>query len=293
MAWDREAYRREVLEPARQAGNVPAGRTCTCGTGCPATSPTRPRSPSRSPRSSTYWRELRTRRQLRWLGRLLIAQHAELERAGPLTPDKLAELHARRTGSSCEQARAGWREAEASAATHVGPDTVARLRSAAGPVRHRRRGRRGAAARPASGSSRPSRSCPPRRTRSSAVLRPARRRARPAAVGRGHLRRRRPRGFRVLGGFRLADGQAARRGGARRGRAARRPRCRTPTRPRRRPRTSWPSWARPPARPGELDALLLSEVTERLRQFAGRGFVAAGHRRRRPGNSAWSRTKPG
>ena len=45
-------------------------------------------------------------------------------------------------------------------------------------------------------------------------------------------------------------------------------------------------------RPGDLDALLLSEMIERLRPLADSGFVQRAYRRRRRTNSAWTRTRP-
>lgn len=131
MAWDREAYRRTVLEPARQAGNVPPADPyqrygLPAGTAGPAAIA------EQIDRVVAYWQELDSGdRVLGPLAARLLAAHDRLVQDGPLTASRLAGL--------AEQNRQRQRErlAEQAAAvanerTHAGPDTVARLIEALG-----------------------------------------------------------------------------------------------------------------------------------------------------------------
>lgn len=130
MAWDRDRYRREVLEPARRGGGVPPqdlyARYGVRGDLADPAGFT-----SRITEVVEYWRELTGNLSYQQLARALLAAHSALERDGPLTPMKLA-AHA--VAAHQEQARrlARLAEAEAGSATHAGPDTVLRLREALG-----------------------------------------------------------------------------------------------------------------------------------------------------------------
>ena len=129
MAWDREAYRRDVLEPARQAGSVP-----------PADLYQRYGLPAGAHGGTVaqwiakvvaYWRELQSDLVLRTLaGRLLLA-HDRLERAGPLTADRLAQLHEQHR-ELLRDRLASYAKAVASEQAVAGPDTVAKLVSLLG-----------------------------------------------------------------------------------------------------------------------------------------------------------------
>ena len=131
VAWDRDRYRQEVLEPARRGGGVPPpdlyARYGVRGDllGDPAAFARRVAD------VTEYWRELTGNLSYQQLARALLAAHSALERDGPLTPVKLA-AHA--VAAHQEQTRrlARMAEAEAGSATHAGPDTVLRLRDALG-----------------------------------------------------------------------------------------------------------------------------------------------------------------
>jgi hypothetical protein len=76
-----------------------------------------------------FWRELKGRRMYARLADTLITAHAELEKAGRLTLRSFAERHADSRREQLDRL-ARLAEVEAGAATHVGPDTLPRLRSA-------------------------------------------------------------------------------------------------------------------------------------------------------------------
>ena len=79
-----------------------------------------------------FWRELKNHRlNYAALVDALMAAHAELERAGRLTPEGFDKSHADARNASLERL-ASLASGEAGAATHVGPATVARLRDALG-----------------------------------------------------------------------------------------------------------------------------------------------------------------
>ncbi len=129
MAWDREAYRRDVLEPARQAGNVPPADLYQ-RYGLPADAPGGTVAQWMA-KVVTYWRELQSDLVLRTLaGRLLVA-HGRLERAGPLTADRLAQLHAQHR-ELLRDRLARYAKAVAIEQAVAGPDTVAKLASLLG-----------------------------------------------------------------------------------------------------------------------------------------------------------------
>ncbi len=123
---DRERYRREVLDPARRSG-PPADLFVRYGfTGrLPAEAAFR----AQIDEVFGLWKTLKSKPGWGKLIEGLLAKHAELERAGELTP---AAFQARRRK---EQAQADRRLAElvqGENATHVGPAAVTRLRDAAG-----------------------------------------------------------------------------------------------------------------------------------------------------------------
>ena len=114
--------------PARQAGNVPPADLYV-RYGMPRHISDQEAFAKRIAEVVEYWRTLKSRRSYARLAETLITKHAELERAGPLTPQRFAELQA---GAHREQAEqlARLAQDEAGRATHVGPVTVARLRGA-------------------------------------------------------------------------------------------------------------------------------------------------------------------
>ena len=122
MTWDRDRYLAEVLEPARRAGNVPPPDLYT-RYGLPRDIHDEAVFAHQIAEVLAFWRELRTRRTHARLADTLITAHAELERTGRLTLQSFAERHAdARRGQLERLTRLA--EAEAGAATHVGPATV-------------------------------------------------------------------------------------------------------------------------------------------------------------------------
>jgi len=130
VPWDRERYRLEVLEPARQAGNVPPADLYV-RYGLPSDIANPAAFGQQVHEVIDYWRELRSSRVYARLADALIARHAELAPDGPLTLEKFTQRHAQAHREQTDQL-ARLADAEAGAATHVGPATVARLRSALG-----------------------------------------------------------------------------------------------------------------------------------------------------------------
>jgi hypothetical protein len=128
VPWDREQYRLEVLEPARQAGNVPPADLYV-RYGLPSDISDPVAFDKQVHEALGYWRELRSSRVYARLADALIARHAELAQDGPLTLEKFTKRHAQAHREQIDQL-ARLADAEAGAATHVGPATVARLRSA-------------------------------------------------------------------------------------------------------------------------------------------------------------------
>ena len=163
MAWDRERYLAEVLEPARKAGNVPPPDLYV-RYGLPAGLSDQAAFARQVTEVVAFWRELKGRRMYARLADALITAHAKLEQAGRLTLRSFAERHADARREQLDRL-ARLAEAEAGAATHVGPATVARLRDALGGAVSdaevaralERAGVRVVASTPR---------CPPRRTRS-------------------------------------------------------------------------------------------------------------------------------
>jgi hypothetical protein len=128
VPWDREQYRLEVLEPARRSGNVPPADLYV-RYGLPADVSRPDRFSRQIAEVLAYWQALQTRRTYARLAGTLIAAHADLERDGRLTLQTFAAHHAdARREQLARLDRLA--EAEAGAATYVGLATVARLRSA-------------------------------------------------------------------------------------------------------------------------------------------------------------------
>lgn len=263
MPWDRERYRLEVLEPARQRGNVPPADLYV-RYGLPRDTAAPAAAARQISEVVAYWRELRNRRTYARLAETLIAAHAELERTGQLTPERLATRHAEQIDMLARLA-----DTEARAATHVGPGTVTRLRAALGmsvtdeDV---------IAALTTAGV---------RVVTTFPELPAAPHTKQPAlaehvqvlgwqlsaeAVFAGAVRQ----GFRILGGFQLTGGRKLDEDAiaAETQKAAALPHSNEA----KAHLEGVLALLGSAARAGDLDALLLSEVTERLRQFADRGF---------------------
>jgi hypothetical protein len=269
VTWDRDRYLADVLEPARRAGNVPPP-DLFARYGLPAGVSSQAVFERQVADVLAFWRELKSRRMYARLAETLLTAHAELERAGRLTLKGFAERHedARRAQL---QRLTHLAEAEAGAATHVGRATLVRLRSALG----------GAV--------------------SEAEITEALRKAgvlivdelpdlpnvphpKQADLAR-HLQHMGAalsaavvfsdaavRGFRVLGGFRLADGRTMDEVAI--AEARHRVDVLPHADPAKAPSENVLAILRAAARkPGDLDALLLSEVVERLRPLARGGFV--------------------
>jgi len=269
LTWDRERYLAEVLEPARKAGNVPPP-DLYARYGLPASISDQAAFARQVANVVAFWRELKSRRMYARLADTLIAAHAELEKAGRLTLRSFAELHSDARREQLDRLTR-LAQAEAGAVTHVGPGAVARLRSALGgtvseaevAAALRKAGIRIVEEFPVLPAA-------PHPKQADLARHLAQLGAWPSAVvvfgdaaGKG---------FRVLGGFRLADGRALddEAIAAARGRVDTMPYAD----PAKTPSENVLAILRAAARkPGELDALLLSEVVERLRPLARSGFV--------------------
>ena len=269
MPWDREQYRLEVLEPARRAGNVPPVDLYV-RYGLPGHLSDPAAFSVRIADVLAYWRELKTRRTYARLAESLLTSHAELERAGRLTLGQFAEWQADAQREQMERL-ARLAIAEAGAATHVGPVTVARLRGAlAGTVTEEQvRAALRAQNVQVVGQFPELPAVPhPKLASLAQHVQLLGLRLSPEAVFGDAVRS----GFRVLSGFRLADGRPLT---EREVIDARRRVDALPySDPAKTPTENVLAILRAAARqPAELDLLLLSEVTERLRQLADSGFV--------------------
>ena len=269
MTWDRERYLAEVLEPARKAGNVPPP-DLYARYGLPASISDQAAFARQVANVVAFWRELKSRRMYARLADTLIAAHAELEQAGRLTLRSFAERHSDARREQLDRLTR-LAEAEAGAATHVGPGAVARLRSALGGAVSEaevaaalgKAGVRIVEEFPALPAAPHPKQADLARHLAQLGVWPS------AAVVFGDAA---GKGFRVLGGFRLADGRALddEAIAAARGRVDALPYAD----PAKTPSENVLAILRAAARkPGELDALLLSEVVERLRPLARSGFV--------------------
>ena len=269
MTWNREQYLAEVLEPARKAGNVPPPDLYT-RYGLPAGLSDQAAFTRQVTNVVAFWRELKGRRMYARLADTLITAHAELEKAGRLTLRSLADRHADARREQLDRL-ARLAEAEAGAATHVGPETLARLRSAldgavtdAEVVRAlEKAGVRVVGKFPALQAAPHPKQADLARHLMQLGVWPS------AAVVFGEMT---GKGFRVLGGFRLSDGRTLD------DEAIASARSRVDalpyTDPAKTPSENVLAILRTAARkPGDLDALLLSEVVERLRPLARSGFI--------------------
>jgi hypothetical protein len=272
VVWSREEYLAGVLDPARKAGNVPPPDLyARYGLADDIADPAA--FTERVTEVVTFWRELKTRRTYARLADTLLTAHAELERSGRLTLESFAERHRDARRERLERLRR-LAEAESGAATHVGPGAVARLRDAlAGTVTDAEV----AQALTQAGV---------RIVEQFPVL-PAGPHPKQADLAR-HLRQLGAwlsaavvfgdaigLGFRVLGGFQLADGrtlddQAL---ADARGRLEVLPYADPVKTPSENVLAILTATGR---KPRDLDALLLSEVVERLRPLARSGFLQRG-----------------
>ena len=200
----------------------------------------------------------------------MIAKHAELNRAGRLTLQKFVELQADAHREQTERL-SRLADTEAGAATHVGPVTVARLRGALGgsvTEAEVRESLRKAGVRVVEEF--PELPAQPHHKLADLVqqVQLLGLRLSPEAVfGTAKLS-----GFRVLDGFKLADGELLSEAAI--GDARRRVDALSHSDPAKTPTENVLAILRGAARdPAELNTLLLSEITERLRHFADSGFV--------------------
>jgi hypothetical protein len=268
VGWDPERYRVDVLEPARRAGNVPP-LDLYVRYGLPGHISDARAFAERIAEVLAYWQALKSRRTYARLAETLIAKHAELERAGRLTPAKFIELQA---DAHREQAKrlSGLAETEAGVATHVGPPTVARLRDVLGgsvtePEVREALGKAGVRV-VDKFPELPDRSHPKAADLAQHVQLVGLQLSTELVFGDAIS------GFHILGGFRLADGRLLNEAAiaeARRGVDA------LPhSDPAKTPRENILAILRGAARsPAELTTLLLSEITGRLRHFADSGFA--------------------
>jgi hypothetical protein len=264
VTWDRERYRLEVLDPARQRGNVPPADLYVR-----YALPRDTAAPDAFARQISevlgYWQELRNRRTYARLADTLIAAHAELERTGQLTPERLANRHREQIERLSRLAAS-----EAGAATHVGLSTVTRLRAALGmSVTEEEVAQALASAGvrvveefpPLPGAPHPRQPALAEHVQVLGLQLSA------EAIYGTVVRQ----GFRILGGFQLSDGRRPGEAAiaAKRQEAAALPHS-DPAKAHTDGVLALLSGA---ARTGDLDALLLSEIVEWLRQFAERGFI--------------------
>ena len=106
MPWDPEPYRLEVWR-ARRAGNVPPANLYV-RYGLPGDISDPGAFAKRISEVLAYWQALKTKRTYARLAEILIAKHAELERAGRLSPAKFVELHANARREQIERLQQAW-----------------------------------------------------------------------------------------------------------------------------------------------------------------------------------------
>ena len=272
MDWDREGYRRDVLDPARRSGNVPPPDLYV-RYGLPGDIGDPGVFAAHIAAVLGYWRELVNSRTYAPLAQALITAHGTLDRNGRLTLRRFAEGQAHARQESLERLTR-LADTEAGAATHAGPATVTRLRDAAGGTVSDA----DVAAALQSAGVRVVTEFPslppaphPKQADLARYLRPLGRSLSAEVVFGDAVAA----GFRLLGGFRLADGRSLDTGAiaAARGRVGALPYAD----PARAPSENVLAILRTAARqPGELDTLLLSEVVEPLRRLARAGFLQRG-----------------
>ena len=221
----------------------------------------------------TYWRELKDTRIYARLADMLLTAHADLERAGRLTPDSFAARHAGARRTLLERL-ARLAEGEAGAATHVGPAAVTRLIEALGGAVSeadviKALGQAGVTVVDAYPEL--PRAPHPKQADLTRYLDQLSVRFSVAVVIGNAVSR----GFRVLGGFRLTDGQTL--GEAEFATAHDRIAALPYSDPAKTPSENVLAILRSAARtPGGLDQLLLGEIVERLRPLARSGFPQRG-----------------
>jgi hypothetical protein len=272
VSWDRDRYLAEVLEPARRAGNVPPPDLYT-RYGLPRDVHDEAVFADQVTEILAFWRELRTRRTHARLAETLITAHAELERTGQLTLQSFAERHAgARRGQRERLARMA--EEEAGAATHVGPAAVRRLYLALdGAVSEAdvigALGKAGV--RVVDEFPQLPRAPHPKQADLARHVAQLGVRLSGAVVFGDAMGR----GFAILGGFRLADGRVL--GEAAITEASKRIAELSHADPAKAASENVLAILGAAARkPGDLDALLLSEIVERLRALARSGFPQRG-----------------
>ena len=269
MTWDRDRYLAEVLEPARRAGNVPPPDLYT-RYGLPRDIHDEAVFAQQIAEVLAFWRELRTRRTHARLADTLITAHAELERTGRLTLQSFAERHAdARRGQLERLTRLA--ESYSGAATHVGPATVRTLYGALdGAVSEadiiEALGKAGV--RVVDEFPKLPRAPHPKQADLARHVAQLGVRLSGAVVFGDAMGR----GFAILDGFRLADGRVL--GEAAIAEASERIAQLSHTDPAKAPSDNVLAILRAAARkPGDLDALLLSEIVERLRALAHSGLL--------------------
>lgn len=268
MRWDREQYRQEVLEPARRSGNVPPADLYV-RYGLPANIADPAAFDAQVAAVLAFWHELAGKRMYEHLAGKLITAHAELVRTGPLTLAKFAEHYAQAHRQQLDRLDR-LASAEAGAATHVGLATVTRLRSALGgsvtdaevAAALTKAGVQVVEQFPALPAT-----PHPKYAALAQYVQALSWQLSPEVVFGDGVRA----GFRVLGGFQLADGR--RLDEAVLAAASSRVDALPHSDPAKTPTKNVLTVLSGAARAGELDALLLSEVVEWLRKFADQGFV--------------------
>lgn len=269
MAWSRDQYHEGVLEPARKAGNVPPP-DLYARYGLPDGIRDQAAFQQQVADVVAYWQELRRTRTYASLAGLLLAAHAELERAGRLTWQSFAARHSDARKAHLERLTR-LAQAEAGAATHVGPATVTRLRDAfGGAVSEADVVEALSGAGVTIVDAYPALPAFPHPKQADLAGNLAQLSVRVSvAVVFGEAA---SRGFRILGGFRLADGRGL--GEAEIAAAQHEIDKMARSDPASTARTNVLAILSTAARvPGELEALLLSEIVARLRPLAGSGFV--------------------
>jgi len=269
VTWNRDQYLVNVLVPARKAGNVPPPDLYV-RYGLPGDIRDEAAFARQVAEVVAFWQQLKSRRTYARLAETLITAHAELQRAGQLTPESFAERHADARRVQLERLTR-LADAEAGAATHVGQAKVTRLRSALGGAVSE------ADVTEALGQAGvrivdefpylPQAPHPKQADLARYVAQLGVRLS--AAVVFGDAV---GRGSRILGGFRLADGRVL--GETAIAEAGNRVAALPYSDPAKAPSENVLAILRAAARkPGDLDTLLLSEMVERLRPLARSGFI--------------------